>query len=98
MNGTESNVATKWFFGKMVKYFPPGFVHPCPWFGELKGLNFSINTSPETPQFLAGTYRILSRYFVDVDDNILTTQLIVDFKDVPEFQLVKKKSSKNSNF
>jgi Protein of unknown function (DUF1091) len=82
VNGTQSNLVTKYFIGIFTKSLPPGFVHPCPYSGEFKLNNISLNLVPESMQFLTGTYKSIMRYFDDKDDNIITVIAIVELKDV----------------
>lgn len=93
LNGTSKNIATKWFFDIMTSSFPPGYIHPCPYIGELKGTNLTLNVTPQTPQFLLGTYKALLRYFDDKDDNIISSLHVIDLKDVRVLKSLKKKDS-----
>jgi Protein of unknown function (DUF1091) len=86
VNGTQSNLATKFFIDIFTKSLPPGFVHPCPYSGELKLNNISMNLVPQSMQFLTGTYKANIRYFDDKDDNIITVIPIIEVKDVREKQ------------
>jgi Protein of unknown function (DUF1091) len=86
VNGTQSNLATKYFIDVFTKSFPPGFIHPCPYFGEFKLNNISLNLVPQSMQFLTGTYKTNLRFYDDKDDNIITFMAITESKDVREKQ------------
>jgi hypothetical protein len=83
-NGTQTNLATKFTVDILSKSFPPGFLHPCPYFGEFKLNNISLNLTPELMQFLTGTYKSSMKYYDDKDDNIVTFEVIIEAKDVRE--------------
>jgi Protein of unknown function (DUF1091) len=84
VNGTDNNVATKYFIDLYSKSLPPGFVHPCPYFGEVKLNNISVNAAPQSIQFLTGIYKCKTRFFDDKDDNIITALHEIELKDVKE--------------
>jgi Protein of unknown function (DUF1091) len=82
VNGTQSNLATKFFIDILAKSLPPGFLHSCPYFGEFKLNNMSLNEVPQTMQFLTGTYRSIARIYDSKDDNIITSMHLIEAKDV----------------
>jgi hypothetical protein len=54
------------------KSLPEGFIHPCPYVGELKASNVSFEAVPEMVSFLNGRYRIHARLFDRKDENLVT--------------------------
>jgi hypothetical protein len=80
LNGTDSNIATKFFFNAFASSLPAGFVRPCPIIGELKAYNLTLNAISQAIQFMAGSYRVITRFYDEKDDNIITTNHFLDVK------------------
>jgi hypothetical protein len=72
LNGTDSNLLGRWFINTVSRTLPEGMLHPCPYTGEFKAPNISLDVSPEMAFFLVGQYRMRARMFDDEDDNIVT--------------------------
>jgi Protein of unknown function (DUF1091) len=84
-NGSSKNIAVRWFLGMFQKSLPVGFLHPCPYFGEIRFSNCTIGDFIEAPQFLTGLYKCTTRIFDRKDENILTVKHCLEAKDVREF-------------
>lgn len=54
---------------------PKGFIHPCPYVGQIKAYNISIPKNSILNQFLKGSYKVFTRMYDEKDDNILTFKL-----------------------
>jgi hypothetical protein len=80
LNGTVNNVATKFFFDTFKSSLPLGLIHPCPYFGEIKAYNLTLNAFSLAMQFMMGSYRAVARFYDEKDDNIFKTHLFVDMK------------------
>jgi hypothetical protein len=74
LNGTDNNMAGKWFLSTMSRTFPPGLLHPCPYSGPFRAFNVSPDVSPEMAAFLLGYYRMSVKVFDNLDENIVTFQ------------------------
>lgn len=77
LNGTNSNVVIKWFAGIFASSLPNGFVHPCPYKGAIEAYNVTVKPFSET-KFHGGQYLGVSRWYDDQDENILTTNHLVE--------------------
>lgn len=95
-NGTSSNIATKWFLSTFAQSFPAEFIHPCSLIGEIKAYNLSFNEFPQQLQFLTGTYKAFTKFYDDKDDNIITSKLYVDVKEVKPYIARKPKEQVES--
>jgi Protein of unknown function (DUF1091) len=84
LNGTQSSIARKYFLDMFKKSLPIGFLHPCPYFGEVKLINMPMNLVPQSTQFLTGTYRSFVKFYDDKDDNIIRLTTVSEAKDIRE--------------
>lgn len=91
MNGTDKNPFAKWVVDVIAKTVPEGFLHPCPYEGLFAAHNVSIGQTERAKNFLNGRYRMLLRYFDDVDENITTA-----FMQMHYFTQRRKKSPPKS--
>lgn len=78
LNGTEKNVATKWLTDMISKTMPKNLLHSCPYIGEIKAYNCSLQIGPEMSVFFPGRYRTQARVFNDRDENIFTVLVEMD--------------------
>lgn len=74
LNGSDTNPLSKWFFDSIVSALPGGFVHSCPYNGEVRLVNITIADVPQVMQFMHGTYRTILRIFDSKDENIITAR------------------------
>jgi hypothetical protein len=58
------------------KYFPMAYVHACPFFGYHEAYNVSADITDIGLQFLQGVYKLNTRLYDDLDDNIGSTESI----------------------
>jgi Protein of unknown function (DUF1091) len=73
LNGTQSNLATRWFFNQSLASFSKDFIHPCPHEGLVAVYNVSGDPKMvQISKFFAGTYLAIIRMFDELDDNIIT--------------------------
>lgn len=78
LNGTDNNLAVKWVTDMISKTIPKDLLHPCPYIGEIKAYNCSLQIGPEMSVFFVGRYRTRARVFDDQDDNIFTVLVEMD--------------------
>jgi hypothetical protein len=75
LNGTDEGPIVKWLVGMIRNSFPKNLLHPCPYIGEVKVYNLTMEVQPVLSQFLVGRYRSFFKIYDDQDDNILTMNL-----------------------
>jgi hypothetical protein len=75
-------LAAQFLVNLVKRTLPEGFVHPCPYQGELKGNNISLDVVPEMVSFYNGIYRVYARMYDKKDENIITS--LMDFELVRE--------------
>jgi Protein of unknown function (DUF1091) len=88
LNETKPNLVLKWVIGMAKEFLPPGFVHHCPYIGNLEAYNVSVTLTPEMSVFLTGRYLLTLRPFDDVDPNIFTA--FIDLELRADLQKSKK--------
>jgi hypothetical protein len=79
LNGTDNNLIAKWLIDSASSSLPAGIIHHCPYFGEFKMLNVTLESTSMTLQFLKGSYTTIIRMFDKLDDNIATWHFKNDF-------------------
>jgi Protein of unknown function (DUF1091) len=72
MNGTDKNPVLKFIKEAIEDKVPKGFIHPCPFVGQIKAYNLSVSLNGVLSQFLKGRYKTVARWFDEKDDNIIT--------------------------
>jgi Protein of unknown function (DUF1091) len=78
LNGTDSNPIAKLIFDGVAEKLPKGFLHPCPYVGQITANNVSIKITNVLYQFLRGRYKTFIRAFDEKDENIITFKLEAD--------------------
>jgi Protein of unknown function (DUF1091) len=78
LNGTQNNPLMVWTFAAMEDSLPKGFIHPCPYSGHILLPNVTLAANTFTNQFLKGRYKGSTRLFDEIDDNILTFELVTE--------------------
>jgi hypothetical protein len=78
LNGSGTNPVAKMVLDAVADTVPPGIFHPCPYFGEFKVINVSLKTTDVFLQFLKGSYRTVSRWLNDDDENIISFKMNLD--------------------
>jgi hypothetical protein len=66
----------KWILDAIGDSLPEGFIHPCPYFGQILLPNITLAINSLTSQFLKGRYKAYVRGFDEIDDNILTFEMV----------------------
>lgn len=77
-DGSNKNVASKWFFDLYSKSLDKSIIHPCPFSGELKSYNITADSNLLKSTFFTGQYRSSLRFFDEFDDNIFTLLMSMD--------------------
>jgi Protein of unknown function (DUF1091) len=73
LEGSASNVATRWFFDFATSSLPKNVLHPCPYYGVTEFKNIYFDPAKlMISQFFMGTYVANFRVFNDDDENIYT--------------------------
>jgi len=75
LNGTVTNPFLK-VLKKMCGPALEPILKPCPYFGEMKLMNISVDLKDFYYIFPEGTYKNIIRIHDDLDDNILTLTVI----------------------
>lgn len=76
LNGTE-NPILQWFLDFFSAGIPQNLIHPCPYIGVFNVYNLTIDNELTT-KFPAGQYLITTKWFDDLDDNIVSTRQLGD--------------------
>ena len=79
LGGDKSNIMVSMILDTVAKTLPKGVVHSCPYSGQLKAYNITIEDVPIFSQFLLGRYKFISKFFNTDDENIFTLFVDVEF-------------------
>jgi Protein of unknown function (DUF1091) len=79
-NGTQNNPLSNFFFNAFKDSLPKGLFQPCPIKGEYKALNMTLNGISQMMQVLAGSYRTITRFYDEKDENLITTNHLFELK------------------
>jgi hypothetical protein len=75
--GNDKNLVAKWMMDSIRDSSPPGFFHRCP-YDTFKAFNVTIVSNAFLSQFIPGRYKLLVRFFDDLDENIIT--MFIEFE------------------
>jgi len=78
LNGTIRDPASKWIITKLKKSFKPGFLHSCPYFGQINMADLSIETKGTSLLFSTGFYSSNLLLFNKDDSNIILAKVSAD--------------------
>lgn len=79
IRGNKDNIFFKVSLG-MVEKSIPHLIHECPYKGEIKALNLSIDTKMFGAVYPRGKYRNFWKVSDDIDSNIITLMYDLDIR------------------
>jgi Protein of unknown function (DUF1091) len=79
-NETQSNPLSNFFFNAFKDSLPKGLFSSCPIKGEYKTLNMTLNGISQMVQVLVGSYRTITRFYDEKDENLITVNHLFELK------------------